>query len=1403
MRHWRAKPVTGYTRPSIMEPSIDETARPDRVGPYRLAEAVGRGGMGTVWRAWDERLERLVAVKQVRTDTGVAELRQRLRREARTAARLNHPAIVHIYDLVEDPGGDWIVMELVEGRTLRRLIQEEGRLPFAQAVRLALDVSEGLAEAHSQDVLHRDLKAANVMVTPAGRAKILDFGLAKLLPREAREGAAGEDQEASLSTPGMVLGTAYAMSPEQVLGRPLDARSDLFALGSLLYEMLAGEPPFRAATLAASLAAIVSFHPPPLGEAVPGVPRELSDLVGRLLEKDCRFRPESAREVAGALAGLSGAPAMEDPQSSTVAEPMPARPSSWTGASAPDEKSRRSLSNLSPDGGRRRTIGEHRLLTVVCCALVRCDEASGAVSFLEPEELAEAMAALRSLAGEVCQRFAGRSGAALGSRLWLYFGHPQAREDDARRAVQAARELIARHAEIGAISPGLSPWTPWRPALRIAVHTGHAVVSIRPGEEEALEPGPLLDVTAGLQELASAGEILVTAASLPLLARAFATEDLPAVRLPGAAEPVAVSRVLGEIDPRQEGDDPLTPLVGRERDLELLLERYRLARAGTGQAVMIGGEPGIGKSRLLKDLQERLAAEGAAFRIAYGSLAAQGSPLAPFLDLLERTIFDAETADPTDPERKLHRLADFLAAHGAAPAETVPLLAPLLGLASESRFPARGAHPQFERKKLFEALVALFAEMAERGPLVLVVEDLHWADPSTLELLGLLLDEIAASPLLLVATFRPEFQAPWGHRADVTQLNLSRLTETQATALIDQLIERMADQRTGAEPLPDGLRQQILARTDGVPLFLEELTKALLETGRPGAPAEIPATLGGSLTARLDRPGPAKEVAQIASVLGRTFSLDLLTAVAPLDAAALEEGLEELIHAELIHRRGTGPKARYSFKHALIQDAAYASLLSRDRQALHLKIAQALEAGPAEAGLLAHHWGKAVSPRSPEPALVRRAVPRLLAAGEHTLRLGAYQEARAHLEAALALARTLPEEIERDEQELPLLVLLCRTLQASLGYVSPEVERVYAQARELRLRLGDRREISQILYMLWVSRLFEGEHGQALELAQEWLDGAEKSGRGYLAAHGAMSHSLYCLGRLPECLRHAEMVLAAPPAEQEEQDGTLMDYGLPPRVGAAYYSSWALVHLGMEREALARHELAVALAEQYADPFGMAMALGASLTFHIRRHDLTAVLRTAERMKSQAVELGIPGEESLANRALSWARAESGDPAALHDFLAKSTSRRQRVNGKLERGWACHQIGVLFLRLGRLEEAGAVIEKGLAAARHGEFLIAAHLGCLKGELYLAQNRPADAETLLREAFALACQGLQPPVARRAAALLAPLLTSQERHAEAAELDARLEALQAEVAEQVQAIFAAAGRSTDKHKETRT
>jgi hypothetical protein len=950
---------------------MDRDGLPERVGPYRLDEPLGFGGMGTVWRAWDERLKRQVAVKRLRTDRSVPDGLERLLREARTAARLNHPAIVQIHDLVEDEAGNWIVMELVEGRTLRHRVEAEGPLPLAEALRIGCEIAEGLAEAHAHQILHRDLKTSNVMLGPSGRVKILDFGLAKRLPHE--DGGFGE--EAQISSAGMILGTCHAMSPEQALGQELDARSDLFSFGTLIYEILTGEAPFRAATPTSTLARVLSFHPPALQEARPEVPRDLSKLVARLLEKDRLYRPQSAREVAEALAGMAAG----ESEDTTIVD-----------------------SPLGTFRERHRTLGEHRLLTVVCCGLVGLDE-PGEAEFLDPESLTEAMDGLKGLARNVCESFSGASEALMGHRLWLYFGYPQAREDDAPRAVQAARELATRVAEIG---PVFGADGKRRPALRIAVHTGFAVVSVQSGQREQLRPGPLLETATALQDRARAGEVVVSGATRPLIARDFATTVLASARVPGFEEPVALFRVTGALNPRDGESGSLAPLVGREGEIDLLLDRYRQARAGNGQAILISGEPGIGKSRLINAFRERLAADPPTWQIAYGCMTAQSSPLAPILDLL--------------PEE-----------------DTSPLIPPLGG-----PLPPRSLPADTQRRKTFDSLLSLVAELAERGPLILVFEDLHWVDPSTIELLGLLLNEIPSLPLMLVATFRPELQPPWPHRAHITHLSLGRLADVAATALIDRTAQ--------GQELSAGVRQQILARAEGVPLFVEELTKAVLETGRPDESSGIPATLSGSLAARLDRPGPAKEVAQIASVLGRTFTFELLAAVAPLDEATLQEGLAELIRAELIHRRGMGRQALYSFKHSLIQGIAYASLLSRDRQEIHRKTAEALEADTAEPGLLAHHWSNAIDARRPEPGLVRKALPHLLQAGEHTLRLGANPEARAHLELALDLLRTMPEGPERDEQELPALALLFRALEASHGVTSPEARRVSERVHKLR-----------------------------------------------------------------------------------------------------------------------------------------------------------------------------------------------------------------------------------------------------------------------------------------------------------------------------------------------------------------
>ncbi|HSK75351.1 MAG TPA: protein kinase, partial [Thermoanaerobaculia bacterium] len=487
---------------------------PERVGPYRLERAIGAGGMGTVWCAWDERLRRHVAIKQVVTGH-VAHARERLRREASVVARLNHPAIVQIYDLVEQDDGDWIVMEFIGGRNLRRLLDEEGPLPVFRAVEIGIEIAQGLAEAHAQGVLHRDLKAANLMVTPAGRAKILDFGLAK----ELRE----DGDAPSLSLPGTILGTCYAMSPEQVQGLDLDARSDLFSLGSLLYEALAGKPPFRGNDARESLTRVLSLQLPPLDRVRPEVPRELATLIGALLERERELRPRSAAEVAATLASLRAALPQEsgdrgDASFDTFVEPvrLPSTPPPGSSGLA--------------QNARGRQEGERRRITVTCCGLVGVDESSGEARFLDVEILSEVMALFEERAREILEELGGRVGAVLGNILWFYLGFPQAQEDDAERAVRAARALIAQTEELGRRA-GLAGRQ--KTALRAALSTGTAVVAGRPGREPQLQLGSTLDLAMSLQAVAPPNSLVVSGEDHRLLSRSFKLEALDAVPLRG------------------------------------------------------------------------------------------------------------------------------------------------------------------------------------------------------------------------------------------------------------------------------------------------------------------------------------------------------------------------------------------------------------------------------------------------------------------------------------------------------------------------------------------------------------------------------------------------------------------------------------------------------------------------------------------------------------------------------------------------------------------------------------------------------------------------------------------------------------------------------------------------------
>jgi serine/threonine protein kinase/tetratricopeptide (TPR) repeat protein len=1303
-----------------------------------------------VWRAWDERLKRRVAVKQIRAEATVSNLRERLRREAQAAARLNHPSIVHIYDIVEEADGDWIIMELVGGQTLRQWLDEKGPLLPMVAARVGWEIAEGLAEAHNFGILHRDLKAGNVMVTPAGRTKILDFGLAKELAQE------GLDLDPTLSIPGIVLGTAYAMSPEQALGRDLDARSDLFSLGALLYEALTGISPFRGDSPTASLARVLTFQPQPLRLSIPGLPVELSDLIERLLEKEPEDRPQSAREVAQVLrtlaAGETGSFGAEPPSSAALAhdtailtlDQKPLRGRTGSREEAP----RRS----SAEREHRRTLGERRLLTVVCCGLVELEEDSGEAGFLDLEMLSESMSSFQEIAREICERYSGCLSTTLGHLLWLYFGYPHAHEDDVQRAVRTARELAARIDEIG---PPFGSRGKQRLALRVAVHTGPAAVVSRAGQEERLQLGSVLDLATSLQGAAPVGQVVVSGASQKLIGRDFSTEPLPPVHVPGLGEAVFMHRVLRETAPQDRDSGQETTLVGREREIALLEDRFRLVCAGFGQAVMISGEAGIGKSRLVAALRERLAGTGVTWWTAYGSRYTQGSPLAPVIDLLDRILSHASESSAGS---KLARL-EALLEESAGP-EGVPLLASLLSIPDEGRHPPLGLGPEAQRRNTFQALLALTAKMAEQQPLVVVVEDLHWVDPSTLEFLTLLLEEIRALPLMLIATYRPEFQAPSGQWSHRTQLGLSRLTQEEAATLVTRL--------TGGREVPADVRQEILARTDGIPLFLEELTKAVFETGRTPGKADIPSTLSGSLAARLDALGPAKEVAQIASVIGRTFSSEVLEAIAPFDAATLRKSLDGLIQAGLIHRSGLGLRSRLSFKHALVQDVAYASLLAKDRQELHLKIARLLEerglepaasllpgAGDNDRMVLAHHWNEAIDVRQPDPDLTRKAVFYRIAAGEHSLRLGAYKEAQSQLEAALKIIEKLPPGGERDRQELVIQMRLGAVLKAIRGWGSLEVHEVFRRARELCLQLNERRDLAQVLFGLWACHFMHAEYEEAIKMAEEHLEAARERGPAERAmAHHALANSLLAVCRLPECLVHAE--IAAALAEGLDEEVFLIEYGQDPRIIAASDSCGVLWHMGLEEEALARDEAISSVAAQLAHPFNLVMAASASMWLHRHRHAADTTLACAEKLIQVSKTIcGFPEYETAAKIYRDWALAELGQAGEVVDEVLASLESYSRA-GRQTAMASFYVMGAeVCRRTGRLDDALGLVEKGLSVSRNGGLLAEVELYCLQGEILgelASQADPSEegtgaergrqAEASLSRAFDLACERWQ-------------------------------------------------------------
>ena len=1039
-----------------------------------------------------------------------------------------------------------------------------------------------------------------------------------------------------------------------------------------------------------------------------------------------------------------------------------ASPAETRSASAP------SLPLIPNDPGpKSMTPAERRQLTVMFCDLVGSTALS---SRLDPEDLREVIGAYHRCVADTVGRYEGFVAKYMGDGVLVYFGYPRAHEDDAERAVRAGIKL--RKAVRRLIVDDVTAL-----AVRVGIDTGLVVVGDLIGEGAAREQavvGETPNLAARLQTLAGPNGVVIGPGTHRLVAGLFELADLGENELKGFGEKIPAWRVQG--DSRAESRfaarsaTGLTPFIGRQHELGMLLDRFEQAKDGEGQIVLLSGEPGIGKSRLAHALLERLADEPHTRLRYYCSLFHVNSALHPIIEQFERAAaFEGDDR----PERKLDKLEALLSRATNDVAEVTPLLAALLSIPSGTRYAPLNMPAQRQRELTIAALLDQLGGLAAHQPVLMVLEDSQWLDPTSTELFERVIERVQTLPVLLLITSRPEFASPWISYPHMTSLTLNRLGRRHSTEMIAAV--------AGGKPLPEAILAQIWARTGGVPLFVEELTKTVLEAGLledkgdryeltgPLPPLAIPSTLQDSLMARLDRFAPVKEVAQIGAVIGREFSYELLAALSPLDETALQEALSQLIGSELAFRRGTIPNAIYSFKHAFVQEAAYRSLLKSKRQQLHAKVAAALRERLAETigsqpEILAHHLTEA--------GLTAEAMGCWQHAGQLAAERSANAEATAHLHRGLELLRALPESSERNEQELDLLTTLGSLLMSTKGHGHAEVATVYRRARDLCRSEGDTSRLAAVLQGLRLHHMYRAELALAREAAEELLALGEETGEsGYLVeGERAVGVVRFFAGEFQAAGDHLERGITLYDIQAHGRHA--LRYVEDPGETCLTYVARALWVLGYPDQAVARSEQAIAVAQTIAHAASIAEAMvwRADIALH-RREVLDARERAAAAL-ALAIEHGMPMRTGMASMMHGWALSEQGQSADGVAQIREGLSVLGGTGDQLYRPYSLARLAEALGKTGQVEEGLSALDEAIDSSRKsGAAYWDAELQRRKGELLLAANgvERAAAEACFRRAIDIAQAQSAKSLELRAAISLARLLAKQGQRRQAHDL----------------------------------
>jgi class 3 adenylate cyclase/tetratricopeptide (TPR) repeat protein len=1275
--------------------------------------------MGLVVRARDEVLQRIVALKFISPGREFSQesLDRLLQEEARLVAQLDHENIVRIFDVSEWKGSPFIIMEHLTGQSLDALLRH-GPLELPRALHILGDIMAGLEHAHSRHVIHRDLKPSNVFILPDGRAKLLDFGLARL----------ASSLELSHA------GTPDFMAPEQWRGQPQDMRTDIWAAGLLLYQMLTGELPYCPADRQALREGVLSDEPvPPVRTCRPDLPEQVDRFLARALAKTPSRRFQSAHEMRERLRVLQ-----------------------W---------------NLTPsaDAPPPRFVPHRRQVTLVCCRL------SGHLESFDSEDVGELQSTFHQACSRIIERHGGWVALRLSDEVLGCFGYPLAREDDVLRAVRTALELTrvaealpqARQAGLG---------------VHVGVHTDMVVLDVfDPSGVKGHSPsiqGEAPRVAIWLARQAAPNTVLLSENTRQGARGNFVTEPLEQRDFHSSLGAMTQSahRVRGERPEttrfgraRTRG---LTPLVARSNELRQLIARWEGARQGQGAVVLLSGEAGIGKSRLIQELCEHAAREG---QPCVSSQCWPQLSRSAFHPVLEWLVHLLGWEPEAPPARRWARLEEVLKALDIPMPEGLLLLGQLLALPPREDLPPLLLSSEQQRARTLETLATFLLRLPARlparggsGSLLLVLEDLHWADPSTLQLLDMLRERIELSGLYLLLSTRPESRLLWRRQPGVHRLVLDRLAAEDTAELVRRLT-----------PNPSELSQETLEllvrQTEGIPLFVEEMTRMVLtrpppENGASPVVGALPVTLQELLLVRLDPlPEEQKELAWTGAVIGRSFTQGQLAALSESDGSTLRRDLEELVEQGVLVRKGDDPEPRYEFKHALVQEAAYESLLKPRRRQYHHRFAALLEhtasgAAAAPPEVIAHHYTQA---GELEPAIRFWAQ-----AGELALRRAAFEESVAHLRQALGLFRRLPRATRRVDEELRLLVLLGQALIATRSYSAPEVEEVYARIPELFQDVRDTPVLLAACGNLFVRNMMRLDFTLALTLSEQLFSLGQRAQIPQLQVVGRL------MGGMSQLLK-GEVVEAQASFHEAVAQGDLEEALDPQALGLLDTEPLAMV-LAFEavccvirceqQEGLRLINLAVRRAEKLGHPYTSMLVHEAASMLHWIRFDLHRMLEQADKALV-IFERGLfPSWEGWAPGLRGWALLVLGRRQEGYSMLLKDLERRRQAGAEV--GWTFFYclLAHARLRMGLRAEGLAAVAEGLAwAERAGEHLEVPELRRVRGELLLRNGEAARALIEFQEAIKQARRSGARSIELRSVLSLCHLLQEQGRSREAQRL----------------------------------